>query len=114
MAKPILFLLKPGFHDNGGPFYCTESAGVEGFLKYAPEVERRLDVWRIDFPRPRKEVVELLGAANQWCPILVLTETDTLPAEAKRSEETGRIFITGRIPICDYLGRTFGVVRPHP
>jgi hypothetical protein len=115
MVKPVLFLLKPGFYDDsGGPYFCSSSAAVEGFFKYAPEVEWRLDVRRIDFPRPRKEIVELIGAANQGCPVLVLGEVDDLPTEAKRSEETGMAYISESTPICEFLGRTFGVARPHP
>jgi hypothetical protein len=115
MGKPVLFLLKPGFYDDtGGPYFCHGSAAVEGFVRYAPEVERRLDIRRIDFPRPRKEIVDLIGAANQGCPVLVLGEVDELPAEANRSEETGMAFISGSTQICEFLGRTFGVARPHP
>ena len=115
MPKATLFLLKPGFHDDkGGPFFCPESAAVEGFLKYVPQVESKLEVYRIDFPRPRKDVIALVGAENQGCPVLVLGAGEAIPAEAKRSLETGNAFISGSLPICEYLGRTLGVVRPHP
>jgi Protein of unknown function (DUF3088) len=115
MAKSTLFLLKPGFHDDkGGPFFCPDCAAVEGFLKCAPEVERRLDVRRIDFPRPRREIIDLLGSDHQGCPVLVLDQGAALPADAKRSAETGRLFVSGSLEICEYLGRTFGAVRPHP
>ena len=115
MSKMVLFLLKPGFTDDkGGPWFCPGCAGVEGFLKFAPSVEPRLEVRRIDFPRPRKEIVELIGAENQGCPVLVLEKGAAAPPEAKTSVETGRAFIAGTESICDFLGRTFGVVRPHP
>lgn len=115
MTKPTLFLLKPGFHDDkGGPFFCPDCAAVEGFLKFAPEVERELDVRRIDFPRPRKDIIAMIGAENQACPVVILTEGDPIPAEAKRSLETGKAFISGSLQICEFLGRTFGAARPHP
>jgi hypothetical protein len=114
MPKAVLFLLNPGFHDEkGGPFFCPNCAAVEGFLKYAPQIEAQLDVRRIAFARPRKEIVEMIGEANQRCPVLVLAGDD-LPAEAAKSSETGKAYIWGAVPICEYLGRTFGVVRPHP
>ena len=114
MAKHILFLLKSGFNDGDkGPFFCPECAEVEGFLKYAPNVESQLDVRRIDFPRPRKPIIELLGEANQGCPVLVIEGGSDLPAEAKKSEETGKAFIAGGMQICEFLGRTFSTVRPH-
>lgn len=115
MGKPVLFLLKPGFFDDkGGPFFCPDCAVVEGFLTYAPEVVDRLDIRRIDSPRPRKAIVDLIGVANQGCPVLVLDDAHGLPVEGYRSEETGRIFICGNTRICEFLGRTFGAVRPHP
>jgi hypothetical protein len=89
-------------------------AGVEGFLKYAPQVESQLDVRRIEFQRPRREIVELLGASNQGCPVFVLVGDSNAPAEARKSEETGKAYISGTTHICEFLGRTFGVVRPHP
>jgi len=115
MAQSTLFLLKPGFQDHkGGPFFCLDCAAVEGFLKFAPEVERRLDVRRIDFSRPRREIIDLLGSENQGCPVLFLEQGATLPADAKRSSVTGQLFVSGSAAICDYLGRTFDTVRPHP
>ena len=115
MPQHVLFLLKPGFYDEkGGPFFCPSCAAVEGFLKYAPQVDSQLDVRRIEFQRPRREIVELIGASNQGCPVLVLIGTSDPPAEAKISEETGKAYISGNIKICEFLGRTFGVVRPHP
>ena len=115
MPKHVLFLLKPGFYDeNGGPFFCPGCVAVEGFFKYEPQVESQLDVRRIEFPRPRREIVELIGALNQGCPVLVLVGASDLAAEAKKSEETGKAYISGATEICEFLGRTFGVVRPHP
>jgi len=111
----VLFLLKPGFTDDkGGPWYCPGCAGVEGFLNFAPGVEGRIEVRRTDFPRPRREIVELIGVENQGCPVLVLETGAAAPPEAKTSRETGRTFIDDPVRICDFLGRTFGVVRPHP
>jgi hypothetical protein len=115
MLRHVLFLLKPGFYDEkGGPFFCPDCAAVEGFLKYAPQVENQLDVRRVEFQRPRKEIVELIGVSNQGCPVLVLVEGSDLTAEAKISEETGKAYVSGNTQICEFLGRAFGVVRPHP
>lgn len=115
MGKHVLFLLKPGFYDDkGGPFFCPNCAAVEGFLGYFQELENQLDVRRIDFPRPRKDIVELIGAANQGCPVLILDEFGDIPVEANISEETGKAYLSGNSQVCDFLGRTYGVARPHP
>ncbi len=87
---------------------------MEGFLKYAPEVEKQIEVRRIEFPKPRQEIIDLIGEANQGCPALVFDESEAPPGEATISEETGKAFISDTTRICDYLGRLFGAARPYP
>ena len=114
MGKHILFVLKPGFYDGEeGPFYCPHSAAIEGILKYLPEIEKEVDVHRIDFQRPRAEVVALIGEKNQGSPVLVLDEAVEVPPEAQVSAETGRAFIHDEIQIGKFLSRAFGVMQPH-
>jgi hypothetical protein len=114
MGKHILFVLKPGFYDGDeGPFYCPHSAAIEGILKYLPEIEGKVDVRRIDFQRPREEVIKLIGEENQGSPVLVLAEGTDVPSEAQVYQITGRAFMHGTMEIGNYLSRTFGVMRPH-
>ena len=114
MAKHILFTLKPGFYDGEeGPFFCPHSATIEGMLKNVPEIEEKIDVRRIDFQRPRQEVIELIGEENQSSPVLVLDEDVEVPPEAQVSAETGRAFINDEIQIGKFLGRALGVMPPH-
>ena len=115
MGKHILFLLKPGFKaTEGGPFYCPDSAGVEGFLRYEPTIEEKIEVKRIGFSKPRQDVIDLVGEANQGCPVLVIDRGAEVPEEAAVSEETGRAYISDTSRICNFLGSLFGVARPHP
>jgi len=115
MGKHVLFLLKPGFKETeDGPFYCPDSAGVEGFLKYEPAIEEKIEVKRIEFPKPRQGVIDLVGEAHQGCPVLVIDKDGDVPEEATVSEETGRAYISDPTQICNVLGRLFGVVRPQP
>ena len=114
MSKHILFVLKPGFYDGEeGPFYCPHSAAIEGILKYLPEIESEVDVRRIDFKRPRPEVVALIGEENQGAPVLVLSEGAEVPPEAQVNAETGRAFIHDEIPIANFLSGNLGLMRPH-
>lgn len=115
MGKHVLFLLKPGFKESeGGPFYCPDSAGVEGFVAYEPKIEEWVDVKRIEFPKPRQRVIDLVGEANQGCPVLVIDKDSDIPDEATISGDTGRAYISDPTQICNFLGSTFGVARPHP
>jgi len=114
MKKLVLFLLKPGFYDkNDGPFFCPDCATVEGFLHYVPDVGKKLDIRRVDFKKPRNEIIQLLGESHQGCPVLILDDVQD-PIGATKSTETGKAYLTGGVQICDFLGRTFGVMRPHP
>ena len=114
MAKHLLFLLTPGFYDEEeGPFFCPHSAAMEGFLKYVPEIETHVEVKRIDFQRPRQDIVELLGEENQFTPVLILAKNSDVSADAQVSEETGRAFILGETEITKFLSRTYNVLRPH-
>jgi len=114
MGKHILFLLNPGFYDGEeGPYFCPHSAAMEGFLKYTPEIEKQIEVRRIDFQRPRKDVVELLGEDNQNTPVLVIDESLESPTEAQLSTQTKRAFIVGEIEISNFLSKAFGVMKPH-
>jgi len=114
MGKHILFVLKPGFYDGEeGPYYCPHSAAIEGILKYLPEIEEKVDVRRIDFQRPREEVIALIGEENQGSPVLVLDEQAEVPPDAQVSSKTGRAFLHGTMEIGNFLSQTFGVMRPH-
>lgn len=73
-----LFLLKPDFRDlnrtDGKLYFCPDCAIIEGLLSYYPRLRNELEVHYLDFARPRKVLVELLGEANQSCPVLVLDD----------------------------------------
>jgi hypothetical protein len=117
-SRDVLFLLPPAFEDAAagpGLFHCAHCARVAGLLAYAPQLRERIDVRVVGFPRPRAEVVALVGEAHQSCPVLVLADAnDPLPPGAQRSAATGRAFIgdTGRI--VDYLAERHGAPRAHP
>ncbi len=114
MANHKLFILKPGFYDGDeGPFYCPHSAAIEGILKYLPDLEEKVDVRRIDFQRPRVEVIELIGEENQGSPVLVLADDSEIPPGAGVYKKTGRAFIHGTKEIGNFLSKSFGVMRPH-
>ena len=70
--KDRLFLLKPGFMDQGkGPYFCPGCAMVEGMLSFYPGLRDKIEVNYIDFPRPRPALVAEIGEENQGCPKLI-------------------------------------------
>ena len=113
MSKPILFTLKPNLVEGGRTYFCPDCAMVAGLLSYHSDVSAKLDVRSIDFARPRPSVVELIGAENQGCPVLVLPEDSVPPAGATSRTANGRTFIAGGRDIATYLALVYGGTYPH-
>jgi len=62
MERDRLYLLKPRFMDNGkGPYFCPGCGQMAGLLEFYPALKQQLEVRYLEFPRPRPELVELLG-----------------------------------------------------
>jgi hypothetical protein len=71
-----LFLLKADFKDasreEGKKYFCPDCAMIEGLLSYYPRLLEELEVHYVNFAHPRTVLVDLIGEANQSCPVLVL------------------------------------------
>lgn len=57
-----------------------------------------IDVQRLDFPKPRNELIKLLGEDDQWLPVLI----------------TATLKIHDPIEIVNYLASHFGGAAIHP
>jgi Protein of unknown function (DUF3088) len=110
-----LFLLRPGFEDAGRRWFCPYAAQVVGYLFYYPEVRTTLDILEIDFARPRRALVDLVGETNQSTPCLVLGDgAPTGPIDGVTIEtHEGRRFVAKTIEILRYLAATRGTPPPH-
>lgn len=112
-----LYLLKPGFNDfNLQPqeriYFCPSCAMVSGMLDYYPQLREQIEVIYVDFQRPRPALAELLGEANQSCPVLVLDQSE--PGVDAAQQANGRWFINQPEAILEFLAVRFGVGFPHP
>lgn len=116
MKSDRLYVIKSGFkHEGKGPYYCPGCAEMMGLLEFYPELRQKVEVRWVDFARPRPELVDLLGEANQGCPVLVLAAVPVNPpAELTVQMANGRAFIEGVREIGLYLARTYGAGRPFP
>jgi hypothetical protein len=116
MTKDKLFLLKPDFMDaDEGPFYCPESAPIEGVLSYYPQLREQLEVCYLDFARPRQAIIDEIGAENQGMPVLILSGKRAVPAgDFEAREADGKLFITGDREICAYLSMAYSIGAAHP
>lgn len=110
-----LFLLRPGFEDPAYPgqhFYCSDCALMEGLLASFPQLGVRLEIDRVPFARPRREVVALVGEANQNLPLLVLA--DDAPDRLAEGSHNGVRFVADRRLILEVLSKRHGYPLPHP
>jgi hypothetical protein len=114
LARDTLFILRAPFEDPEleGTWFCTSCATMEGALLANPHWGRSIDVKRSAYPRPRHDVIALLGEENQSLPVLVLSDASTPPDDAKEFE--GRFFLDEPKPITRYLAAMYGGAGPHP
>ena len=115
-----LFLLKPGFIDSNvdqeeRTYYCPDSAAIEGVLVYHPQLREQLEVIYVDFPKPRKEIVDLIGEANQGCPVLVVNVSTSVKSDGKDGKvSNGYQFFNATKQIMNYLADKYKLGFPHP
>lgn len=111
--KDKLFVYRPGFDDKGARWFCPYSAQVMGFLGYYPQVRDTLDVVELEFARPRKPLVELLGEDHQSAPMLVLDGEAVRVPDVKLGQANNHQFVEKTIEILRYLAATRGLPAPH-
>lgn len=114
LRRDTLFILRAPFEDAAldGTWFCASCAMVEGALLANPHWATHIDVRRMPYPRPRHDMIALIGEENQSMPVLVLADAPTPPEGAKVFE--GRSFIDEPKPIARYLAATYGGAGPHP
>ena len=118
--KPKLFLLKPGFKDRntdyGDKFYfCPQCAMIEGIIKYYPQLATLIEINYVDFSRPRKAIVELIGEENQSCPALIIENySDENVDLSNFLSSADKLFTNSTDFIAKYLAEKYGIGYPHP
>lgn len=114
IARDTLFLIKAPFEDRAleGSWYCHDCAALEGALLANPHWAHHIEVRRLPFPRPRREIIALIGEMNQSMPVLVLADAAKAPVGSLRSE--GRAYLTDPRVVARYLAAAYGGAGPHP
>lgn len=97
-----LFLLKADFKDanlnDGKNYFCPDCALIKGLLSYYEQLNKTLEVHYLNFARPRKELIDLIGEENQSCPVLILEDGS---------------FINETYEIIRHLTENHGIGNPH-
>lgn len=111
--KDRLFVFRPGFTDGGTTYFCPFSAQIMGFLTYYPQVRDSVELVELDFAKPRKPLVDLLGEKHQAAPMLVLAGDAVPVPRVTVGEANGHRFVEKTIEILRYLAATRSVPGPH-
>jgi hypothetical protein len=114
LKRDTLFIIRAPFEDPAldGKWFCASCATMEGALLANPHWATHIEVKRMPFPRPRHEMISLIGEENQSMPALVLADGANVPEGAREYE--GRFFLDEPKPIARYLAATYGGAGPHP
>jgi Protein of unknown function (DUF3088) len=111
--KDTLYMLRPGFDDGGTSYFCPYCAQVIGFLSYFPHVRDTLEIVEVDYAKPRRPLVDVLGEEHQSAPKLVLSGEPGAAPGVAISEANGRRFVADTEAILKYLAATRGTPIPH-
>jgi len=115
-----LFLLNPDFQDvnvDGTTqlYYCPHNAMIEGLLKYYPELKNKIDIKYIDFPRPRKQLVKLIGEEHQGSPCLVISKDNAGKVDTSYFNCSGEyLFVNKKELIARYFADKYHIGKLHP
>jgi len=115
----LLFLLKPNFtdkyrDDDNKNYYCPDCAFLEGVLSYYPKLREQIDIRYIDFPKPRKEIVELVGEEHQGCPNLLLDSDNLRFIDENQFYRFGdRLYTNDTKLIVNYLRDKYNIAEAH-
>ncbi|GLU44771.1 hypothetical protein Musp01_23950 [Muricauda sp. NBRC 101325] len=101
--------------DADAKYYCPYCAQVLGILTYYPELKEKLDISFIDFERPRKVIVDLVGEENQGCPNLILEKKEFKGLEKLDyiNEHGDYYFINKALLITRFFSDIYGIGVPH-
>jgi hypothetical protein len=112
--RDTLYVLRPGFSDQGTTWFCPYAAQVIGMLTYYPRLRETLDVVELDFAKPRYPVATMLGLDKQSLPVLVLgAASPGAVTHVKIATAGGLRYVPKTIEILRYLAATRGVPGPH-
>jgi hypothetical protein len=115
----ILFLLKADFLDEdrdniNKKYYCPDCAFLEGVLSYYPHLREKLEIRYIDFPKPRKEIVEIVGEEFQGCPNLILDfDNHHFDANNQFHRYNTHVYTTDTKLIVHYLRDKYRIAEAH-
>lgn len=111
--RDTLYLLAPGFEDNGRREFCPECAEINGVLAYFPAIKESLRVIYVPITRPRAIMVEALGEDVQNAPTLSLHPNSPIFDAAPTQVSDGKHTLPNAKAIATYWALRFGTPFPR-
>jgi len=113
MPRSMLFLLAPGFADQGRREFCPECAEIWGFLHYYPAILEALDILYAPLAHPRPGLVDLLGDGRWNCPTLVLCDEAPDADSCDVKTANGWRYVDNARDIARYFAGIYGTPLPR-
>ena len=113
MSKDILFLLPPGFEDNGRREFCPECAELWGVLHYYPAIKDALDIRYVGIEHPRAPICDLLGDGRWNAPTLVFQGAPENQPSAKAKFSNNYAFLDSARGIARHFADVYGIATPR-
>lgn len=113
MKKDTLFLLPPGFEDNGRREFCPECAEMWGVLNYYPAIKEALEIRYVGIHHPRDPIVEVLGEGRWNAPTLILAKPDSVAGDLRTETSNGVAYLGSARHIAKYFAAKFGIAMPR-
>ena len=113
MNRDILFMLPPGFPDNGRREFCPECAELWGVLSWFPALRETVDIRYVDIHHPRGPICAVLGEGRWNAPTLVLAPGHRAEAQTGVKTAMGREYIGSARGIARYWAERFGLPVPR-
>ncbi|MEM9668913.1 MAG: DUF3088 family protein [Pseudomonadota bacterium] len=109
MNRDILFVLPPGFMDNGRREFCPECAELAGLIACYPFVREALDIRHVGIDQPREPITKILGEGNFNAPTMVLALDTDLPADIDAKSSNGRLYLDSISTIAKLFSARYGM-----
>ena len=113
LDKDVLFLLPPGFIDNGRREFCPECAEMWGLLSWYPAIREAVEIRYVGIDHPRAPICALLGEGRWNAPTLVLAADPKRQSEPDAAQANGRQYFDSARQIARYYAGQYGLPVPR-
>lgn len=109
MPRDTIFMLAPGFEDNGRREFCPECAELFGLLAYYPAIRDAVEIVHVGIDHPRAPINDLLGEGHFNAPTLVIAQGKDGPHGVPFKTVNGRKYMDSARTIAALWAARYGI-----